>query len=161
MKLESFDLTQKVEIAKTNLKYLPYSINGKYCNNGELCEEALKICLNAKEKRLRNNRPFYNSTDIEELGISVKAYKATIPNMNGSSDKLSLIDSYITQDVAKMYAYCIFNFNTMTLTTIYFTPAEFAKLLYDLGSYDKNRQVVRLYKADSTVLKWCIANGLE
>ena len=49
----------------------------------------------------------------------------------------------------------------MTLTTIYFTPAEFAKLLYDLGSYDKNRQVVRLYKADSTVLKWCIANGLE
>lgn len=162
MKIQNFDLNQKIQIEKSGVKYLPYIVNGEYCNNGELCEKALKICLNAEEKKLRNNRPFFKSTDIEELQISVKAYKSTIPNLNGNSgDKIALTDDYITHDIAKIYTYCIFNYNAMTLTAIYFTPAEFAKLLYDLGSYDKNRNVVRMYKADSTVLQWCIANGLE
>lgn len=161
MEIKKFDLNQKIQIEKSGAKYLPYIVNGEYCNNGELCEKALKICLNAEERKLRNNRPFFKSSDIEEMQISVKAYKSTIPNLNGENeDKFSLIDSYIANDIAQIYAYCIFNHNAMTLTAIYFTPVEFAKMLYDLGSYDKNRNVVRMYKADSTVLQWCIANGL-
>lgn len=134
-----------------------YNVNGKFMNNGEFMEIAVKSVYGMKAEKDADSR-FDVTSDMPAYDASIKSSKATLTTVALGNTYDEIVDNYFRQTASKLfiYAYAIDD----TLYSVEMNATEFADFLKNFSyiqtasSKSGSAKVVRLRATTNKMIAW-------
>ena len=141
------------EIEYTGKRYVPFNVNGKDCNGGDMAEIAVKSAYNLPAVK-DGNGAFDVTDDIPEFNASVKSGAATLVNRVLGNNFDEIVTAYMENTHSKNVWYAIPDIEKKCVAIYQMTLAEFEKYLKLFARFDPDRKVIRLRKDSAKNQAW-------